>query len=374
MKTLEVLEMVLKGKRLRPKTQKNYRMAFGSLAKFSEEFPVDGVVINEWTASLSGLGDGSVRCWFAFVNAGGKYMKKVHKIVNPCEDAERPRVQKKRRRYFSPGELVAIIRACENEFELLLVLTLIDSACRIGELIGLAGKDVGDGFIDVIGKTGQRRYRLNSKICERLKMFAGDGSEPVFKHDSGGFYPSGDGLGHRVRRIAVRAGLTGARIGVHTIRHSSASLIANETREALVVKALLQHDDIKTSLGYIHDVEEGIIKDDKYSPLRLLGERYGKGQQGSLLIEDGSEPGVAIVPVGVNGLVEVVGDELMGDLFPEVKAGVAVRAVLREDDLLLMREAFMFYAKYNDGIKVSRARALMRRMLRKGGSERYSRR
>jgi site-specific recombinase XerC len=369
---MEVLEVVLKGKRLRPKTQKNYRMAFVSLAKFSEEFPVDSVVINEWIASLSGYEDGTVRCWFAFINAGGKYMKKVFKVVNPCEDAERPKVHKKRRRYFAPAELVAIIRACSTDYELLLVLTLIDSACRIGELIGLKGKDVGDGFIDVSGKTGQRRYRLNPKVCERLKVLAGGDNEPVFRHDSGGFYPSGDGLGHRVRRIAERAGLTGARLGVHTIRHSSASLIAKEFREALVVKALLQHDDLKTSMGYIHDVEDGVVRDEKYSPLRLLAEQYGESKQGVLLPDGSSAPSTALVPAGSAGLVAVEGAELAGDLFPEVKAGVAVRTVLREDDLLLIRKAFMFYAQYNDGNEVSRARLLMRRMLRKGGSERYS--
>lgn len=369
MRTLEVLEVVLKGKRLRPKTQKNYRMAFGSLAKFSEEFPVDSVVINEWTASLSHLGDGTVRCWFSFVNAGGKYVKKVLKLVNPCVDAERPRVSKKRRRYFSVEELGAIVRACKDETELLLILTLIDSACRIGELAGLCGKNVGSGYIDVTGKTGERRYRLDVRICDRLRVLAGGDSEAVFKHERGGFFPSGDGLGSRVRRITERAGLTGARLGVHTIRHSSASLLARETGQALLVKALLQHDDIKTSMGYIHDVDDMVVKDDKYSPLRILGEQVKFASQEYLRLSEGR--GSAGVDGVVQGEVAVEEDSLFAGMFPDVKDGIAVRTVLRCDDLRLIRDAFVCYARCNKNGKVSQASALMKRMLRKGGSEFY---
>ena len=68
--------------------------------------------------------------------------------------------------------------------------------------------------------------------------------------------------------------------GVHTLRHSAASLVAQESGQALIVKALLQHDDINTSMGYIHDVDELVIRDDKYSPLRILGKRFAEGAGG----------------------------------------------------------------------------------------------
>lgn len=386
MKTKEVLNKVLKGKRIRPNTKRHYREALGSLAEFSEEWPSSGVVINEWLASLSRYADTTVKMWFEQVNAAGKYVQKImgkndngtYKVPNPCVDAERPRVSKKRRRYFSTEEIVSIIKACINEYELLLVLTLIDSACRIGELVTLTGGKVGDGYIDVVGKTGERRYRLDGKICERLHLLGGGDDKPVFYRRDGEFYPDGGGLAHRVRYIVERTGIKGIKTGVHTLRHSSASLVAQESGQALIVKALLQHDDIATSMKYIHDVDDIVIKDDKYSPLRLLGKKYaeviygGEGSKQVKLIGDSVSQSNAIVPVGEVGLVEVEGASLVGDLFPEIENGVAVRAVLREDDLRLMRKAFVFYARYNDGNDVARARFLMRRMIRKGGSKFYS--
>jgi integrase/recombinase XerD len=374
MKTLEVLDLVLKGKRLKANSQKNYRMAFGSLARFSEEFPSDSMVINQWLASLNGLSDGSVRLWFSLVNAAGKYVKKLYKLPNPCEDAERPRVTKKRRRYFSVEELVAIVRACKDEYELLLILTLIDSACRIGELVGLRGRDVGDGFIDVQGKTGQRRYRLDGRICDKLRLLAGGEDEPVFRYRFGGFHHNGGSLGHRVKAIAQRAGLTGVRLGPHTIRHTSASLLADETKQVLLVKALLQHDDIQTSMRYIHDAEDLVIKDKQYSPLQILGKRAKGGVSGKLLGSPrGEGKSMALVPVAESGLTEVEDASLVEDMFPVVKEGIAVRVVLRSGDLCNMRDAFVFRAKYSKDGQAGKASALMRRMLRKGGRERYSR-
>jgi integrase len=379
-KTLEVLERVLKGKRLKPNTQRHYREALGSLARYSEGWPVSGVIINEWLASLEGYADTTIKMWFDFVNAAGKYMQKAHRVANPCGEAERPKVSKRKRRYFTVDELVAIIKACMNEFELLLVLTLIDSACRIGELVNLRGGDVGDGFIEVTGKTGQRRYRLNVGLCEKLKDLAGGDDMPVFRQKSGEFYQDGDGLGHRVRYVVERAGIKGKKIGVHTLRHTSASLLAREYDSALIVKSLLQHDDIKTSMRYIHDAEDLVVGDDRYSPLKLLGERYRKVIGGSGVLEaeqlelpdEVSGESMALVPVSGEVVRGAGIDELVGDMFPKVREGVAVRTVLKYEDLLLIRKIFTWYASYdrsnNDAV---RARELMKRMLRKGGSERY---
>ena len=49
-----------------------------------------------------------------------------------------------------------------SHFEWCLILTLIDSTCHIGELVNLDGGHVGDSWIDTKGKTGQRRYRLDT--------------------------------------------------------------------------------------------------------------------------------------------------------------------------------------------------------------------
>jgi len=68
-------------------------------------------------------------------------------------------------------------------------------------------------------------------------------------------------------------------------------------------------------------------------------------------------------------------DDLVGDMFPKISEGVAVRTVLKYEDLLRMRKVFVWYARNNPGDNdIAWARELMKRMLRKGGSERYAQR
>lgn len=376
MRTLEVMDRVLRGKRIKPATQRHYREALNSLARYSDDWPVSGVVINEWLASLDGFGDSTVKMWFDFVNSAGKYMKVTFKVDNPCEFAERPKVAKKRRRYFSAVELMRIIDVCVEVFDRLLILTLVDSTCRIGEIGadregvgGLYGKNVGDAWIDVMGKTGQRRYRLDASLCELMKAMAGGDDEPVFR-DRGGKVASVDALQHRVRSMIKKGGITGSKLGPHTLRHSGASLVAQETGSALAVKALLQHDNIDTSMEYIHDAEDVIQQ--RISPLRLVSEKvFGVGNgkigfepkqltMGSKSVEENVVEVVNVECEEVEGVVDLV-----DELFPEIGDGVAVRSVFKTEDLRLLRRIFMSYARYNEhNNDVMRCRELLRRMLR----------
>ena len=366
MKTIEVLEKVLKGKRIKAATQRHYRDALGSLARYSEDWSVSGVVVDEWLASLVGFSDATVKMWFDFVNAAGKYVEKAYGIKNPCDKATRPKVARKRRRYFSAYELVRIIKACRFTQDKALVLTLIDSTARVGELVGLTPKNIGEAWIDVKGKTGERRYRLDPLICAKLRELAGGDDEPVFKGRIGDV-ASVESLKKRVTRVIKEAGITGRKLGPHTLRHSGASLVAQETGSALAVKALLQHDNIDTSMGYIHDAEDVLRQ--RISPLRLVGERvlgsdvFGMADKTKQLTMGGE-----VISVEVSELAEVsaVVVDLLEEQFPEISDGVRVRSLLKTEDLKLIRKAFLGYIR--SGVAASEEvdmRYLLKRMLRK---------
>jgi hypothetical protein len=82
---------------------------------------------------------------------------------------------------------------------------------------------------------------------------------------------------------------------------------------------------------------------------------------------------MALVPVRSEVVAEAGIDDLVGDMFPKVREGVAVRTLLKYEDLMLLRKILVWYASYNRSSNDAvRARELMKRMLRKGGSEFYS--
>jgi len=354
MKTVEVLKRVLAGKRMSKSSRMSYEAVFASVGKLYEEFPSSPAQVNEWLVSLDGYSDQTVRLWFTILRNACKYMEANFDMRNPCKAVDTPRVKKRKRRYFSAGEIVRVIQACRGNNERALIMTLVDSSCRVGGLSELSGRNVGEGWIDVKEKTGDRRYRLDVRLCKLLKAMAGGDDNLVFRSSS-------SALSMRVIRICRRAGLTGEKLGAHTFRHSSASLVARETKNVMAVKALLQHDNIQTSMLYVHDVEEEILKG--ISPLKLVGEAVLEGgeSQQQLLVEKGSPENSAVEVTGDDG-----SEDIYSDMFPKIKEGIEVRSRLGTEDLMLIRQGFVEMAiagRYSR--EVGKARDLMKRMLRK---------
>jgi len=353
-KTLEVLKEVLAGKRMSESSRLNYEAVFTSLSRMYEEFPTKSVEVNKWLVSLDGYADQTVRLWFTILRSACEYMEVNYEVKNACKGLDAPKVQKRKRRYFKAEEIVKIFQACRDDFESALIGTLVDSSCRIGGLSELKGKDVGEGHISVKEKTGDRSYRLDVRICAGLRRLAGEDDGLVFGLSS-------KALSMRVIRICRRAGLSGEKLGPHTLRHSSASLVAGETKNVMAVKALLQHDNIATSMLYIHDVEEEMLKG--ISPLAIVSDKVKSGLPEQKMLRE---------KTGVDDKeVEVVEDgndfeEVVIEMFPEIRDGVVIHSRLRTEDLMLIRKGFLELAlsdRYS--ADVGKARLLMKRMLRK---------
>ena len=354
MKTLQVLDEVLAGKRMSESSKENYKAVFRSLSGMYDEFPVRSVEVNKWLVSLDTYADRTVRLWFTVLRKASEYMEANYNLPNPCKGIDAPKVQKRQRRYHKAEDIVKILQACKSEYDLALIMTLVDSSCRIGGLPGLKSSDVGDGFISVKEKTGERRYRLDIRVCDILRRLAGSDEGLVFGLTS-------SALSMRVIRICKRAGLKGEKLGPHTLRHSSASLVASETKNAMAVKALLQHDNIQTSMIYVHDVEEEMQKG--ISPLKLVSDRVkdsGLYSPKQLTMKGTPDNGDSEVVDG-DGV-----DDLIVEMFPEIVVGVEIRPLLKTDDLMLIRKGFMEMAireRYSGD--VGKARELMKRMLRR---------
>lgn len=368
MKTLEVLDRVLAGKRITDGSKHQYRNALGHLTEFTEDWPMDAGLVNKWVAQLpTNWSDETVCKRFEMCVAAGNYIQKImgrnpdgsFRFYNAFKDAEKPRIKRKQRRYFTADEMVNCLKACSGEMELALISTLIDSTCRIGELVGLRGSDVSDGFfVCQKGKTGQRRYRLDVRICEQLRRLAGGGDKPVFTLADGVSPATTPSLSWLVRKVIRKAGITGKKVGAHTLRHSGASLVAKKTQSALVVKALLQHDKIDTSMIYIHDAETEIQQ--SISPLAMINVKPVELK--TLLITDGS----VIEPDEPEDIEVVETVDLIGEMFPEIPKGVSVRPLLKESDLSLIRELAVEYARtYGGSSGIYKVQELLRRMLRK---------
>ena len=162
----------------------------------------------------------------------------------------------------------------------------------------------------------------------------------------------------------IEAGITGKKIGAHTLRHTSASIVGIESGSALIVQSLLQHDDIKTSQIYMHDVQDKLAL--KYSPLQLLSDKLNAGtdpniKQHPLMIPEHPQS-VSTEPV-TDAKDNI--DVLIESSFQEVPPHISIRPKLDSDDLNLIRRAFIAVSQNGALTDGNSARQLFRRILRR---------
>jgi hypothetical protein len=275
-----------------------------------------------------------------------------------------PKVLSKERRIFTLPELMSIIKACSNEGEKLLVLSLLDSGARIGEISGLRPQDVGADYLLVTGKTGEHRYRCNSGLCDRLREY-GKGRNFIFTKSMTLSHPSLQIT--KIRRIVVRAGLKGKKLGPHTFRHTVGSLIADATGSPIAVQATLQQSSISTAMGYIHTADTR--KAQRISPIQLMNDGLGIKADPDMTQLALSSPGDTVIIQGQNS-VPVYDNivDLLALEYRDVPDGILVTCKFNSDNLRLLKRAFMGYTSTRiseeDGVALKNLYKRMTRLIK----------
>jgi hypothetical protein len=157
----------------------------------------------------------------------------------------------------------------------------------------------------------------------------------IFVSTTGRPYTSHD-LAQIVARLVKRAGITGAKLGAHTFRHTSLTLAAKATKSLLIVKALAQHDKAATSEIYIHLADEETQQE--VSPLKLTEEFIHAKKP-----ENSSQLALTAPDAQTEVITSQPTDDLSERMFPSIPAGKTARPALSFDDLTLMRTVFKFY-------------------------------
>ncbi len=151
-----------------------------------------------------------------------------------------------------------------------LVEVLYATGLRVSELVALpvvvAARD--ERLFVVRGKGNKERMvPLSSKAREALKLWLAARSR---SSSSAGpwLFPAESESGHLPRQVfarelkgvAARAGIAGAKISPHVLRHAFASHLLQNGADLRAVQQLLGHADISTTQIYTHVLEERLIR------------------------------------------------------------------------------------------------------------------
>lgn len=190
------------------------------------------------------------------------YSRKL-KQENPMLDVLRPRVKLEPIRYLTKEEIQRVCHEVSyNKKHKAIVLTLLDTGIRVGELLSIKVCNLDSDILQVNGKTGPRVVAISPYISQLLKEIA---------------LPSGEVFGlskSRIYRIIAhylnKIGFEGKK-GPHTFRHTFAIHALRNGMDIISVSKTMGHKTIVQTQQYLRLTQEDITEaHTKFSPLNFI--------------------------------------------------------------------------------------------------------
>ena len=138
---------------------------------------------------------------------------------------------------------------------------LYATGMRVSEMVSLKRSAVmrDASFLTIIGKGNKERIvPLNDRARDAIKTWLGTLEAGPWLFPAGGEdgYLSRQVFARDLKSLAGRAGISGARVAPHVLRHAFASHLLQGGADLRVVQTLLGHADISTTQIYTHVLDE----------------------------------------------------------------------------------------------------------------------
>jgi integrase len=164
-----------------------------------------------------------------------------------------------RRDLLTPTEIAALLRACKDLYERALIEFLVESGCRIGEVMNLEAQDITSDesflYVTVTGKTGERTiplFRDNLPSFQYHLVIQSTG--PVFHSRWYKEYPiSYRAVLDMITNIFYNAGVRKRKRTIHIFRHTKATyLVEIGVPEAIIKKFMGWSESSQIITTYTH--------------------------------------------------------------------------------------------------------------------------
>jgi site-specific recombinase XerD len=249
---------------LSPRTLDWYRSILHRFAVHVPEVPSLTDAVERFLAAVPGCDRTrydywKVACIFC------RWCTKRYGVANPMGDIPAPKVRKKLPRTLSVQQLGCLFLVARGKRDRALLTLLVDTGIRVGEALNLAREDIGDETIYVDGKTGPREVPISAGTRAFLLELVSQG--PLFWGYKGRMTRSG--AYSVIREIFKGAGITGRKLGPHTLRHTFGRQYIVNGGDLVSLQRILGHTDIQTTRIYAElDMRDVVRQHHKFSPLR----------------------------------------------------------------------------------------------------------
>ncbi len=178
-------------------------------------------------------------------------------------------------------------RTLAGSRDLAIVLLLLDTGMRLGELAGLTVADgesaLRDGMLKVFGKGARERFvpvgaTAQNALRRYLQLHRPDGYPQSLFLGSSRRPLSDEGIRQVVRRVAGRAGVNG--VHPHRLRHTSAITFLRAGGDVFVLQRILGHSTLAMTRNYVTladaDIKAAHLR---ASPADRLFSARGRGKE-----------------------------------------------------------------------------------------------
>jgi integrase len=262
-------------RRLKPSTLRDYRStisfhllpAFGAMAV--EDITTD--MVETWKLELRMSNATKIKVLTILYGVMERARKRHRLPANPVREVEKPRLDRSQGdelQFYSPEEVLALVRAAEDEQDAAIFLTAAFTGLRRGELVALRWRDVDfansvlrvsasytEGQLTRPKSLKVRSVPLAPEVASALarlgqrERWTGD-DDLVFPGVTGS-YLDASALYRRFVAAARRAELR--RLRFHDLRHTfGTTMAANPRVDMRRLQEWMGHGDIATTLRYAH--------------------------------------------------------------------------------------------------------------------------
>ncbi|MGC8580006.1 MAG: tyrosine-type recombinase/integrase [bacterium] len=164
--------------------------------------------------------------------------------------------------YLTPVEINSMLEACkDNKRDHLLINLLWQTGCRITEALKLTKGDIDSYNLSIKVLTEKRRNKKNKPVYRIIPISAGLSNELLnyilnYNIQDKLFNISRQRAFQIIRAIANKTGIITKPIHPHTFRHSFAVNCISQGVPLPVVKDLLGHSSILTTMVYLKIVQQ----------------------------------------------------------------------------------------------------------------------
>ncbi len=211
----------------------------------------------------------AIRQFFLFLRAEGE------RCDDPAHLLDSPRIGRPLPKYLSEDEVARLLAAARelpglSGLRMVALLEVIyATGLRVSELVGLPYAAVArePEVLLVMGKGGKERavpltlaarVALAAYLARREQATRGirGGARWAFPGPGRGGHITRDGFYKALKTLAVRAGVSSAKVSPHVMRHSFASHLLAHGADLRAVQSMLGHADIATTQIYTHVLED----------------------------------------------------------------------------------------------------------------------